>query len=147
MESFQHHIVFVFNLQPLASSILWLLRSVTTLTTSISKIFNTLTFWSTTSSALWPFDQQHLQHFDLSISNIFSTLIFRSETSSSSYSNLSIRNIIIKISFFQNIIIIKASLSSKHHHHQNINMILPFEITGSRCLWYSDDPSCQNYRI
>ena len=26
-------------------------------------------------------------------------------------------------------------------------MILPFGISGSTCLWYSDDPSCRNYGI
>ena len=136
MEAFQHYVVFIFNLQSSSSLILWLLRS-------------------TTSSALWPFDQKHhLQHFDLSISNIiFSTLTFQSATSSSA---LSISNNIIIILWYfdqkhhhENIIITKTSLSSKHqhHHHQNINMILPFGITRSTCLWYLDDPSCQNYGI
>ena len=68
LEAFQHHIVFIFNI--------WR-----------QQLFNQhqhlLTFWSATSSTLWSFDQQHLQHLDLLInSNIFSTLTFRSATSS-----------------------------------------------------------------
>ena len=65
LEAFQHHIVFIFNFQR-------------------QQLFDQhqhlLTFRSATYLALWPFDQQHLQYFDLSINNIFSTLTFRSAT-------------------------------------------------------------------
>ena len=83
LESFQHHIVFIFNFSTIAT--LW--SASTYFDLLISNIFNTLTFWSatpsTTYSTLWPFKQQHLQHLDISIrSNIFNTLTFRSATSS-----------------------------------------------------------------
>ena len=130
MEAFQHHVVFIFNLQSLVTTTLWMFWSTTTSSASwcfSNSIITIFIFWS--------YDQhQHLQCFDLSINtnfnNIFSTLTFRSATSSAIWTfnqqnhlqhfNLSINNIIFNTLTFRSTTY-SSALShfdqEQHHHH------------------------------
>ena len=84
MEAFEHHVVFIFNLQSLVTIALWLFWSITTSTAFWCFSNNIITIF-----IFWSYDQQHQkyhhQHFDLSIINIFNTLSFQSATTSATY--------------------------------------------------------------
>ena len=157
MEAFQHHVVFIFNLQSSSSTISSVFdqQHLQHFDLSISNdIFSTWTFRSVTSSALWLFDQQqHLQHFDLLINNIFSIFIFQFVATYFSTLTGSISNNIFSILIFQLAMTSSAlgPFDQQHLQHfdysisNNIFSILTFWSTTSSALWIFDQQHLQHF--